>query len=215
MSLTAFWGHVKTFRYAKPKTFFGTVAVVSAAAVAGVWLAHEERTPASPYDSLRTELAKRAESESAKDAEVPLSVLLANLDAKTPGIKFSEPKLEEEIAYSIGRNNNVVWNRYLSVGKVPVNDAMFGALREGKYEIALSDLFENGKLSGKYEIVDLRTKLEFDTSAHFKNAVNAEYRAVVNDEFPLDSAKKYVFICHDGAADLSRSLIATAYLRSK
>lgn len=206
---------MKTFRYARPRTFFGTALAAIAAIVGAVWVSYAGQSLASPYDSLRTELAKRAESESAKDFEVPLSTLLANLDAKTPGIKFSEPKLEEEIAYSIGRNNNVVWNRYLSVGKVPVNEAMFSALKEGKYEIALPDLFENGKLSGKYEIVDLRTKLEFDTSAHFKNAVNAEYRAVVNDEFPLDTAKKYVFICHDGAADLSRSLIATAYLRSK
>ena len=179
------------------------------------WSAFAGKAPASPYDSLRVELAGRAEAESSKDAEVPLSTLLANLDSKAPGIKFSEPKLEEEIAYSIGRNNNVVWNRYLSAGKVPVNETTFDALRTGKYEIALSDIFENGKLSGKYDIVDLRTKLEFETSAHFKNAANAEYRAVVNDEYPFDKAKTYVFICHDGAADLSRSLIATAYLRSK
>lgn len=42
-----------------------------------------------------------------------------------------------------------------------------------------------------------------------------EYRAIVNDEFVPDPSKPYLFICHDGAADLSRSLIATVYLRSK
>lgn len=215
MSITAVWGHVRTFRYASPGAFFTALAVFIAALVGAAWLLFSVKTPSSPYDSLRVELAERAESESAKDAEVPLSSLLANLDARVPGMKFSEPKLEEEIAYSIGRNNNVVWNRYLSVGKVPVNETTFEALRTGKYEIALADLFENGKISQKFDIVDLRTKLEFDTSAHFKNSVNAEYRAVVNDEFPFEKSKKYVFICHDGAADLSRSLIATAYLRSK
>lgn len=42
-----------------------------------------------------------------------------------------------------------------------------------------------------------------------------EYRAIVNDETAFEKGKNYVLICHDGAADLSRSLIATAYLRSK
>lgn len=215
MSVTAVWSHVRNLRHTRPKTFFGTLGIAVVALVCTIWFVSSSQTSVSPYDPLRVELAKRAESGSANDAEVPLSVLLANLDAKAPGTKFSEPRLEEEIAYSIGRNNNVVWNRYLSAGKVPVNEVTFEALRTGKYEIALSALFENGKLSQKFDIVDLRTKLEFDTSAHFKNSVNAEYRAVVNDEFPFEKSKKYVFICHDGAADLSRSLIATAYLRSK
>lgn len=73
----------------------------------------------------------------------------------------------------------------------------------------------NGKLDPSYEIVDLRTELEFRTSAHFRTAKNVEYRAIVNDEATFDKAKTYVIVCHDGAADLSRSLIAASYLRSK
>lgn len=88
-------------------------------------------------------------------------------------------------------------------------------LKSGDYEVPLESLFKNGKLSDDYRIMDLRTALEFETSARFQSAENVEYRSIVNDEFVPDRTKPYVFICHDGAADLSRSLIATIYLRSK
>lgn len=215
MAVTGAATHIRTFRYVRPKTFFTVLAVAVTIVVGMAAAGLKSSASASPYDRLRVDLAKRAEASATSDVEVPLSVLLANLDSSVTGTKFSDPALEEEIAYSIGRNNNVVWNRYLSVGKVPADEATFAALRNGTYEIPLASLFENGKLSPKYSIVDLRTALEFDTSAHFKGSVNAEYRAVVNDEVAFDRSKTYVIICHDGAADLSRSLIATAYLRSK
>lgn len=169
----------------------------------------------SPYDELREVLAERAKNESRNDTDIPLGQLTEALDISSGAVKFPDSELEEEIAYSIGRNNNVVWNRYLSIGKIPTDETTFSKLKSGEYEVPLAALFENGKLSAKYEIVDLRTDLEFATSARFRTAKNVEYRTIVNDEFQPEKSKAYVFICHDGAADLSRSLIATTYLRSK
>lgn len=119
------------------------------------------------------------------------------------------------MSFSIGRNNNVVWNRYLASGKVPIDEKTLDNIRSGEYEIELSRLFSGAELSLKYEIVDLRTPLEYETSARFAGSKNVEYRSIMNDEAVFDLQKTYVFICHDGTADLSRSLIATAYLRSR
>ncbi len=76
----------------------------------------------------------------------------------------------------------------------------------------LDDLASN---KNSYRIVDLRTVEEFETSAHFSNASNLEYRKIMNGEESFDASKTYVFVCHDGTYDLSRSLVAAIYLRQK
>lgn len=80
----------------------------------------------------------------------------------------------------------------------------------------LPDLLDDlASKKDSYRIVDLRTVEEFETSAHFSNASNLEYRKIMNGEEVFDASKTYVFVCHDGTYDLSRSLVAAIYLRQK
>ncbi len=216
MALASVAGQVRHLRHSSPKAFFsGVFALVAILAASAYFAFSSAETSLSPMDRLRSDLTKRAGEYGTSGSDVPFATLVTNLEVSGTGGKFSDTELEEEIAYSIGRNNNVVWSRYLSSGKVPNDVATLESIRKGEYELPLSEIFENGKISPKYEIVDLRTPVEFATSARFKGAKNLEYRAIVNDEVAFDKAKTYVFVCHDGAADLSRSLIATAYVRSK
>jgi rhodanese-related sulfurtransferase len=189
--------------------------IIATTLAAAIFSTTREKPLESPFDELRTILAERAEKSAGEDSEIPLSTLLNVLEIPQVEKRVADIKLEEEIAYSIGRNNNVIWNRYLSAGKVPTDQSTLDAMARGAYEIRFEELFENGRISPKFSIVDLRTPLEFGTSAHFKDSKNVEYRTIVNDEAAFEKGVSYVFICHDGAADLSRSLIATAYLRSK
>lgn len=191
----------------------GVLIIVAVAAA--IFSAMRDEPLESPFDQLRITLAERAEKSVGEDSEIPLSTLLNVLEIPRIEKRVTDIKLEEEIAYSIGRNNNVIWNRYLSAGKVPTDQSTLDAIASGTYEIRFEELFENGRISPKFSVIDLRTPLEFATSAHFKNSKNVEYRTIVNDEAAFEKGISYVFICHDGAADLSRSLIATAYLRSK
>lgn len=46
-------------------------------------------------------------------------------------------------------------------------------------------------------------------------ATNLEYRKIMNGEETFDPSRTYVFVCHDGTYDLSRSLVAAIYLRQK
>lgn len=143
------------------------------------------------------------------------SVLVFSDLAKT-GRDSGYPELEKEIAYSVGRNRNVVWSRYLSDEKIRIDAPLLADIRRGAYSFPLSDLLDGAlRKTGEFQIVDLRTPEEFGTSAHFASAENLEYRKIMNGEIPFDARKTYVFVCHDGAYDLSRSLVAAIYLRQK
>lgn len=166
-----------------------------------------------PIDQARFLLSKRV---SGPFFDIPINSLLANVSiSKQAALSREDQKLEEEIRFSIGRNNNIVWNRYLTSGKISIDDAFLSAIESGAYEVDLPTIFSNGKLSEAFEIIDLRTPLEYETSARFQESRNLEYRAIMNDEVNFKRGKTYVFVCHDGMADLSRSLIATAYLRNQ
>ncbi|MDQ1343983.1 MAG: hypothetical protein QG650_703 [Patescibacteria group bacterium] len=124
--------------------------------------------------------------------------------------------MEKEIAFSVGRNRNVVWSRYLSDRKIRIDDGLIDSLSRGEYALPISDLLSDlSSHGGKYSVIDLRTPEEYGTSAHFASGSNVEYRKIMNDEVVFDPAKTYVTVCHDGAFDLSRSLVAAIYLRGK
>lgn len=95
---------LRAFRHLRPKTFFSAVAVLVAGIAGGIgYFAYggSGNPVRDPLDALRAELSKRAEANAENDASVPLAALVESLETAPPAQKFSDPALEEEIAYSI------------------------------------------------------------------------------------------------------------------
>ncbi len=141
MAVTAASLHVRVFVKKHPKIAFAGIATVFTALAAGLFWTGEKPS-VSPFDELRKTLAERAQKGLDEEGEIPLGFLLENMELPRKGLSVSDPKLEEEIAYSIGRNNNVIWNRYLSAGKVPTDEETLQKIADGSYEIGLGQLFQ-------------------------------------------------------------------------
>lgn len=211
---TSGWQHLKSAFLSRPKIFATGVSAFLAIAGGIAYWTFYGHASADPIVSLRQAIKSNPPSSVGSGDYAKMESSLVFSDSAGTGRESDYPELEKEIAYSVGRNRNVVWSRYLSDGKIRIDDRLLAEIERGAYSLPLSDLLNDivGK-KGEFRIVDLRTPEEFGTSAHFATAENVEYRKIMNGEVAFDPRKTYVFVCHDGTYDLSRSLVAAIYLR--
>jgi len=143
-----------------------------------------------------------------------LNKITSNIEVSNIRDSQDNLELDKEIRYSMEANRNILWSRYLVNWKITINDNIIQNTKDWVYSVNLNN-FLNNLSSKNVEIIDLRTKEEYNTSIHFKWSKNYEYSKIINDEIKLDKNKKYYIICHDWMIDISRSLIVSIYLQDK
>lgn len=122
------WGYLKNAFRTKTKPTLAILATVLLATLAATYYAYSSQ-PSDSTARLRQAIKTVPPSAIRSGDYSKMESVLTFSDSARTGKDSGYPELEKEIAYSIGRNRNVVWARYLSDGKIRIDENLLAEIR--------------------------------------------------------------------------------------
>ena len=122
------WGYLKNAFRTKAKTILAIFATVLVATISVAYYAYSSQ-PSDSTARLRQAIKTIPPSSIRSGDYSKMESILTFADSAQTGKDSGYPELEKEIAYSIGRNRNVVWSRYLSDGKIRIDETLLAEIR--------------------------------------------------------------------------------------
>lgn len=122
------WGYLKNALRTRGKFVFAAFATLLAIALSVGYYAYSFQ-PSDSTARLRQAIKTVPPSAIRSGDYSKMESVLTFADSARTGKDSGYPELEKEIAYSIGRNRNVVWSRYLSDGKIRIDETLLAEIR--------------------------------------------------------------------------------------
>lgn len=122
------WGYLKNALRTRRKFVFAAFATLLAIAFSVGYYAYSFQ-PSDSTARLRQAIKTIPPSAIRSGDYSKMESVLTFADSAQTGKDSGYPELEKEIAYSIGRNRNVVWSRYLSDGKIRIDETLLAEIR--------------------------------------------------------------------------------------
>lgn len=122
------WGYLRNVFRTRMKISLAVFAAILASIFSVAYYANS--TPPTDANARLRQAIKSAPPSTVGSGDFSkMQSVLTFSDSAQTGKDSGYPELEKEIAYSVGRNRNVVWSRYLSDGKIRIDDTLLAEVR--------------------------------------------------------------------------------------
>lgn len=128
LAMVQSWGYLRNAFRTRKKFVFAAFAALLAIVFSGAYYAYSSQ-PSDSTARLRQAIKTIPPSAIRSGDYSKMESVLTFADSARTGKDSGYPELEKEIAYSIGRNRNVVWSRYLSDRKIRIDETLLAEIR--------------------------------------------------------------------------------------
>lgn len=122
------WGYLRNVFRTRMKISIAIFAAILASILSVAYYVNST-PPADANARLRQAIKSAPPSTVGSGDFAKMESALTFSDSAQTGKDSTYPELEKEIAYSVGRNRNVVWSRYLSDGKIRIDEILLAEVR--------------------------------------------------------------------------------------